>query len=215
MPWNSPIAFITGTVLTAAQLNNMIGPSGNISQTMPALATTAGQIAYATGPNAIAMAAAGSASQLLHGGTAPAFAALAWTELPRIKRSMCYQSTNVNVGSNQTLTWDTNEDNADSMHAAGGSAITVPNAGCALVYAFILWQPGLSGNRFLDIYKNGTILFKEVQRITGEQFTQEVAVWATCAANDYFEVRATQTGQANLAHTGGNAYNGFGLVLVP
>lgn len=52
MAWNSPLTFVTGNVLTAAQLNAQV--RDNMSETAPAKATTAGRLIVTTGANAVA-----------------------------------------------------------------------------------------------------------------------------------------------------------------
>ena len=65
MAWTSPVDYSTGQIITAAIWNNMLGSGGNIDETAPAKVTTAGDIVYGTGTNAIARLGIGSANQLL------------------------------------------------------------------------------------------------------------------------------------------------------
>ncbi|HEY5986437.1 MAG TPA: hypothetical protein VIV12_08685 [Streptosporangiaceae bacterium] len=51
MAWSTPTTFVSGNALTAAQMNII---SGNLNETAPAKATTAGGYFVATGSNAIA-----------------------------------------------------------------------------------------------------------------------------------------------------------------
>lgn len=52
MAWTTPMTFVSGTGLTAAQLNTYL--RDNMNETAPAKATTAGYHFVSTGPNAIA-----------------------------------------------------------------------------------------------------------------------------------------------------------------
>mgnify|MGYP003670785150 CR=1 FL=1 len=84
MAWTTPVDYSTGQVITAAIWNNLIGSGGNIDETAPAKVTTAGDLVYGTGANAIARLGVGSANQVLKvnsGATAPEWSAVAASEL--------------------------------------------------------------------------------------------------------------------------------------
>ncbi len=72
--WSTPITFVVGAVLTAAQMN--INVRDNLNVTEAAIVTTAGDLVYATGVNALARLGIGTAFQALQtnaGATAPAW----------------------------------------------------------------------------------------------------------------------------------------------
>ena len=72
----------TGDVITAAIWNNYLGASGSIDETAPAKVTTAGDLVYGTGTNAIARLGIGSANTVLKSsGSAPAWGTVAATEV--------------------------------------------------------------------------------------------------------------------------------------
>ena len=72
----------TGDVITAAIWNNYLGASGSIDETAPAKVTTAGDLVYGTGTNAIARLGIGSANTVLKSsGSAPAWGTVAATEM--------------------------------------------------------------------------------------------------------------------------------------
>lgn len=72
MAWTAPRTWVTGEVVTAALLNAHL--RDNLLETPTAKVTTAGDIVYATGANAMARLAAGTTSQFLIGGaSAPAW----------------------------------------------------------------------------------------------------------------------------------------------
>jgi hypothetical protein len=62
MAWTAPPTFVSGNVLTAAQLNVL---SGDLNETGPAKATTPGQYFVATGTNAITARTVGRDSVLV------------------------------------------------------------------------------------------------------------------------------------------------------
>lgn len=65
MAWTSPVDYSTGQIITAAIWNNMLGSGGNIDETAPAKVTTAGDLVYGTGANALSRLGIGSARQTL------------------------------------------------------------------------------------------------------------------------------------------------------
>ena len=60
MAWTDGSTKSTGDVITAAIWNGYLGAAGSIDKTAPAVVTTAGDIVYATGDNAIARLAVGA-----------------------------------------------------------------------------------------------------------------------------------------------------------
>ena len=78
MAWTNPSDKITGDVVTAAIWNASLGTSGNMAQTAAAKVTTAGDITYATGANALARLGIGTSAQVLTvSGGVPAWASAA------------------------------------------------------------------------------------------------------------------------------------------
>ena len=74
MAWTGGSTKSTGDIISATIWNNYLGASGSIEETAPAKVTTAGDIVYGTGANAIARLAVGTANQVLvvnSGATAP------------------------------------------------------------------------------------------------------------------------------------------------
>jgi len=74
MAWTGGADKTTGTLITSAIWNNYLGVSGSIAETAPAKVTTAGDLVYATGANALARLGIGTAGQALKtnsGATAP------------------------------------------------------------------------------------------------------------------------------------------------
>ena len=84
MAWTGGSNKSTGDVITAAIWNNYLGASGSIDETAPAKVTTAGDIVYATGANALSRLGIGSASNVLKtnsGATAPEWGTIAASDL--------------------------------------------------------------------------------------------------------------------------------------
>ena len=82
MAWTTPVDYSTGQIITASIWNGMLGVSGNIEETAPAKVTTAGDLVYGTGANALARLGIGSANTVLKSsGSAPAWGTVAATEM--------------------------------------------------------------------------------------------------------------------------------------
>ena len=65
MAWTAPTDKSTGDVITAAAWNALLGTSGDMSETAVAKVTTAGDITYATGANALTRLGIGSTGTVL------------------------------------------------------------------------------------------------------------------------------------------------------
>jgi hypothetical protein len=65
MAWIVPTDFSTGRLVTAVDWNVELGTTGNMSMTVPAIVLAAGDLAYATGPHAIARLPVGAEGALL------------------------------------------------------------------------------------------------------------------------------------------------------
>src|SRR3990167_8517351 len=66
MAWSAPFNYVPGQVLTAANLDTYL--SGNMNETAVAKVTTAGDMVYATGANALARLALGASGRALRAG---------------------------------------------------------------------------------------------------------------------------------------------------
>ena len=99
MAWTSPRTWVAGETVTASLLNTHL--RDNLLETAPAKVTAAGDIVYATGANALARLAKGSAYQVLRmnsGATAPE-----WANPPHLYVPLAYTRHN-NTGTYSALT---------------------------------------------------------------------------------------------------------------
>lgn len=71
MAWTAPRTWVTSEVVSAAVMNTHV--RDNLLQTAPAKVTTAGDIVYASGANALSRLAAGATGTVLTGGTSPSW----------------------------------------------------------------------------------------------------------------------------------------------
>ena len=95
MAWTTPVDYSTGQIITSVIWNSLIGSGGNIDETAPAKVTTAGDLVYGTGANAIARLGVGSANQVLKvnsGATAPEWSAVAASELTAANWKLFYSN---------------------------------------------------------------------------------------------------------------------------
>ena len=129
MAWNTPADQTTGTVVTATLWNNLLGTSGSLAETAPAKVTTAGDIVYGTGTNAIARLGIGSANTVLKSsGSAPAWGTVAATELSAGNDKVFYSNssgtvTELALGASGTVLTSNGATSAPTFTAssAGGS----------------------------------------------------------------------------------------------
>jgi len=137
MTWTAGADVATGDVLSTTLWNNYMGTSGSIMETGAAKVTTAGDMFYASGANAIARLAKGTARQTLAmnaGATAPE-----WQNSPQslmtakgdlIGASAAYTLARLAVGANDTvLTADSSESTGLKWAAGGGTQPTNPFVG--------------------------------------------------------------------------------------
>lgn len=129
MAWTSPVDYSTGQIITASIWNGMLGVSGNMEETAPAKVTTAGDIVYGTGTNAIARLGIGSANTVLKSsGSAPAWGTVATTELSAGNDKVFYSNssgtvTELALGASGTVLTSNGATSAPTFtaSAAGGS----------------------------------------------------------------------------------------------
>ncbi len=135
MSWTAGADVATGDVLSADKWNAYMGASGSIMETGVAKVTTAGDLIYATGANAVARLAKGTARQALAmnaGATAPE-----WQNSPQslmtakgdlVGASAAYTLARLAVGANDTvLTADSSESTGLKWAAGGGTQPTNPS----------------------------------------------------------------------------------------
>ncbi len=173
MAYTAGKTWANGDLLLYTEVNSYIGSSGNLFETLVAKATAAGQMLYATGANAVAVISAGSSSQVLIGGTAPAWgsvtnamvsasAAIEHTKLSQ--RQVCA----VQLTANQSIsdsTWTalsfgsgTEVFDYHGWHdtSTNPSRITPTKAGTALILARCAFAANATGIRVIAIRINGS-----------------------------------------------------------
>lgn len=65
MAWTAPSDRTTGDIITAAEWNDLLGATGDMSLTAPGVVTTAGDITYASAANTLARLGIGATSEVL------------------------------------------------------------------------------------------------------------------------------------------------------
>ena len=136
MAWTTPVDYSTGQVITAAIWNDLIGAGGNIDETAPAKVTTAGDLIYGTGANAIARLGVGSANTVLRStGSAPAWGAVAATEITAGTWKLFYSNATTVVelplGAADTVLTSSGTSSVPSFAAAagGGGSTSMTSSG--------------------------------------------------------------------------------------
>lgn len=155
MTWTAGADKTTGTLVTASNWNNYLGATGSLMETATAKVTTAGDIVYATGANALARLGIGTARYLLRtnsGATAPE-----WFTPPACR---VFHNADQAVASTSlvTLAFNSERFDTDTMHdtVTNNSRITFNTAGVYAVSVGIHWSGSSSGNYETIILLNGT-----------------------------------------------------------
>ena len=128
MAWTGGSTKSTGDIISATIWNNYLGASGSIEETAPAKVTTAGDLVYGTGTNAIARLAVGTASQVLvvnSGATAPEWGSVVSSAIAGTGSSSGQVLTS--TGSGTAPTWQDSV-GGDEMSFTANGAITAGRA---------------------------------------------------------------------------------------
>lgn len=192
MAWTEPRVWTTGEVVTAAMLNIDIYDNGLASAV--AKVTTAGDLVYATGANALARLGIGMAGQVLavnSGATAPEWIA-AGGPGARVKHA---SSHTILTATDTYLPFDGEDYDSGSIHdnSTNNSRLTAPIAGKYWVWANLLPEANTPWTCYL--FKNRTSAFaggswSNVNAVLSMHLGGEIDL----SAGDYVEVRATQSG---------------------
>lgn len=196
MAWTTPVDYSTGQVITAAIWNNLIGSGGNIDETAPAKVTTAGDLVYGTGTNAIARLGIGSANQVLavnSGATAPEWVAAAggaWT----LEGSITTEQTT-------TSTTDTVIATISSLNIPAGKPIMIigqtRNSGGTANCTFFLGANGSAiGNS-----SNGQLAYADTLFSSGDSAVSLSIVYFGMRGSDYTARTTNATGSTQRDST--------------
>ena len=168
MSWTDPTTRATGDLITATIWNQMLGPSGNQVLTAPGVVTTAGDIVYATGDNATARLAIGSARQQLatnSGASAPEWVAslqsLMTAKGDVLGASAANTPARLAVGSNNhVLTAASGESTGMKWAAAGGAGYGTTEARLSLTSGTPVTTADVTGagTVYLSPYKGEIIM---------------------------------------------------------
>src|SRR3990167_7365884 len=138
MAWSAPFNYVPGQVLTAANLDTYL--SGNMNETAVAKVTTAGDMVYATGANALARLAKGAAGTVLQmGASLPAWG--------NITAAM------LNVGNARVATSEstTSTSYADLATAGPSVSVTCPSGAAILLWFCIVANASLNERAYAGI----------------------------------------------------------------
>jgi hypothetical protein len=168
MTWTNGVDVATGDVLDADTWNAYMGNAGSIMETGVAKVTTAGDLIYATGANAVARLAKGTARQALAmnaGATAPE-----WQNSPQslmtakgdiIGASAAYTLARLAVGANDTVLTADSSESTGLKWATGGASQPTNN-----FYGSPLQSGSAIGWTAAGVtYAANTILFFPIDRL--------------------------------------------------
>lgn len=219
MAYDLPDLAVTGEIIPAAWGNKT---RSTLQETAAAKVTTAGDLVYATGANALARRAIGSTGQVLRvSGGLPTWSTLGATDLPASSRARVYNSVDQSVAHNTdaTPTFDTESFDNASWHSTVSNTgrLTAPSAGAVLLHGMVRWSGNATGYRQLELVKNGaSIVASRKENVAGtDDFTQEIWLLQDAAAADYWTLQVKQnSGVALNLLTSGGAYTFFDAVML-
>lgn len=209
MTWTAPADRTTGTIITAAMWNAMLGVTGNLAETAAAKFTTAGDLFVATGANAGARLAMGSALQGLRVNAAGTGLEYAAAGGPSCR---VYHNTDQTVanGTSTALAFNSERYDNASIHdtATNNSRLTAPVAGVYLITAGLVYVGGTVGEYDLRLRVNGATIIAEDDKhlaSTTVSPTNLVSTQYKLAAADYVEAVVLQgTGGTRTVSAIGN-----------
>lgn len=170
--------------------------------------TTAGDLIYGTGADAVTRLGIGTAGQVLtvnSGATAPQWAA-ASASTPTFVGCSLYASSDQSIG-NATftaITWNAENYDTNAFHdnSTNNSRITIPSGkgGYYEIYGKLDWYNNATGRRGIRIYKNGTdIKAAWINSSANDEMAAQIYTVISLAATDYIEIFGYQNSGGNLS----------------
>ena len=201
-------AWVNLEVLTHTDLNLYIGTGGNLSHMFAEMATAAGQMIYATGNKAVAVLAAGTATQVLHGGTTPSWSQVAAADLagsiPYSKletAQVCVTkmtgTQSITNGISTPINWDAEDSDPASMHSTtvNNDRITPGRVGYFLVGCALVFPAFTAASIRLTINHSGGLLpatTRDVSDASRSRISHVVGLGRITGVAEYFTVDALQ-----------------------
>jgi len=192
MTWTAGTDRTTGSLVTASQWNALLGATGSLMETATAKVTTAGDTVYATGANALARLAIGTAGYEMHvnsAGTAPE-----WYQRPQV-RVYTVSNQTISTSTATALAFDSERyKTVTGLHSnvTNNTRLIADRAGYWLVIGEAVWSGSGSGQKTLDLRVNGSTVYARSQLpASAVQIEQIVSTVLNLAASDYVELVAT------------------------
>lgn len=236
MTWTALADFTTGRLVSASDWNKMMGASGNLAETAPAKATTAGQLFRATGAGAIEAFAVGSAGQVLTVvGGVPTWvavpsasgivnsqisssAAIDQSKIAPAEHALVFNNADqaIATGTDTVLSWNSEQFDNAAFHSTVTNTprLTIPRNGACFVFGQVTFRGNATGLRKLWLRVAGGRV-REVALTPGASdcTLQVQAVWHAIAG-DYFDLEVSQTSGGALNVAGDQVYSAFGVVML-
>lgn len=132
-----------------------------------------------------------------------------------------YNSGNISAANatDTAITFDSEEFDTDGFHSTSSntSRITIPTGkqGYYLINAIIAYASNSTGQRYLNIFKNGAVIRQPISALTntGGAAQYSASVILNLAAADYIELYAYQTSGGSVNVVGGNSFNSTRLTI--
>jgi len=222
MPAGYPVKvnYLTGDVLTAANLNDL---AGTVNLYDP---TAKGDLFPASAADTVSRLAVGANDTVLTADSTTAtgmkWAAAAGGAAFSGASIYAYNDISITNDTYTTITWNSEWFDTDSYHntSTNTSRITIPSGktGKFLIHASAMFQTNATGLREFQLFKNGTLFVNTFHQATANnhcymQFTRLISASAT----DYYEVKVRQDSGGNLSIHGTSSIvgsNEFSIVYL-
>lgn len=221
MAWTAPRTWTTGELVTASMMNTHV--RDNLLATEAATVTTAGDLAYATGANALARLAPGTSSQVLRSGTSPSWGTVPLAALATVPACRVYSSTSVALTSATwtAVTFNSERYDNDAIHDTGSntSRLTCKTAGVYAIFATIQTDSAIGRYAALRFLLNGTTTIGSTSSFYQHNSVDASNLMALTthyklAVNDYIEVHVWVENSSLNAVAFGNTSPEFGMTYV-
>lgn len=203
MAWQTPPTFTTLTELAATDVQIL---SDDLAETSAAKVTTKGDLAPATGANALARLAAGANGSRLTAASGET-TGLLWRvpQYVSAHRSAAQTLTNNTLTAIALTAADDFDSNALHDPSTNNTRLIAAVAGKYLVGGRVTFATNTTGKRSVSIQKNGggtgagaTYAIQDVVSAPSGDYHMDCMGVVSLAANDYIELYALQISTANL-----------------
>ena len=132
--------------------------------------------------------------------------------LNKVPTCRVYNSANISIPNNENtlLTFNSERWDTDAMHSTttNASRLTCKTAGVYTITGHVRWPANTTGNRTLEIVRNGSSIIARVnQDGMTTSLSMAISTQYALVVNDYVELRVTQTSGAALDILASSAFS--------